>query len=924
VSNKKKAVEMWGETHLPADLFTPTDAYNGMLDTFPDLGRGLGVLDAETLGLPRNPTNIPTGETIASDFQYGEMGLDSDFFKEASLADLSWLEVDPEDVKAVPVSPVDRGIPELEEAWGVNRRTDGLRIIPAVDRERAQYEASLKAPVKQKSAAQRVRLELQRASRLLAAGAPFKRVAADSAARLGADAPEARSAISSLKEEQGLLGVVYVKASDYPGCDKGQWTDLVRKKSASAAFVVKKADCEGCVHAQEGKCSLFKKTLVSDVPWKQAVRIYSPRLEATGRHIASGGDPKEALRAALASTPVTMPEAGTMLPVVPHAADQISTVAARQALAATPAFQAKILQLDWNQVYAHLERWQKLGHLTQKQAAALRTGKGSPREVLYQAAQQVAAVAKGAYSGGTNAGRMGFAADEQTVARQLIAAEEALRRQNQNISANLASKAFAASPEGRRLAAVEAKCQQVVAQIELGLRGRALVAHILRAFEEGDRGLAGEILDPIIKAKNALREPSHKASAYSGIQNNNQVTASDAEAAWAHLRAVHPPSPLDLSARREAKVRAATEGTLNRWARDGLLSEQNRQRLLQSSAPAQEVLRIAAALIGRAKVSSYSGIFNRMRIPDVSPDTAWKMLAEAENGMRDATDRIQTHMLSQHEAEIYQKAARVEQAIHKGVRGSPLVALIRRMVAKEDIPLLSRILDPLIKKTGALKDTPAEARKYAGVPFTQHTGTAIAVQKHARDSEIGQMIRTARQQMSEGMAGKALTDFLRGRFARNVLSAGKERILMVRKAHEGLSGHIYVDAAAYASGSGLEGCEKGAARHRTNRIPAVLGISKCGSCIHKKATEDGTPVCSLYRKALVGSAPVDDPQAYQRENIRLANGDDTVKTAALFANTYDPDEFNLGGAGSELDNITFEDPPEEETTPDIIMDGMYI
>jgi len=62
------------------------------------------------------------------------------FLKEGALADLSWLDVAEQDLDRLPKSPHSRAIKELEQAWGVSRRTDGLQLIPNVDKEVMGYE----------------------------------------------------------------------------------------------------------------------------------------------------------------------------------------------------------------------------------------------------------------------------------------------------------------------------------------------------------------------------------------------------------------------------------------------------------------------------------------------------------------------------------------------------------------------------------------------------------------------------------------------------------------------------------------------------------------------------------------------------------------------------------------------------------------
>lgn len=838
----RKALEMLGESYLPDDLFTNTDGLNWMLDTFPDLGKGKGVLDGQVLQEPRQPPNLPDGIVMADDenmdltdeggFVFGSMGNIEDITHEAGLQDLSWLELAEQDPDRLPQNPVDLGIPELEEAWGVDSRTDGISFTPNIDREAANYEASLTASDDiSLVSTEEIGRATRKAARQVAAGASFANVAREVAERLGADAHEARTAMTNLKDDAGLLGRVFIRASDYPGCANGDWSDLVQKKSAGSAYLVQKKACGGCVNAQNGSCSIFKKQLVASVPWDDAVRRYSPALEASGRKVASGVDAKTALRKAFAQAPKGLQAAGDVRPTHLEAADQIGTEAARKAFAAAPSMKIQVLN---------------------------------------------------------------------------------------------------ASHEGKRLASIEVKATAVVKQMDMGLCGRALVAHILRSFAAADRGIAAEILDPIIKSRGALKEA--KVGTYSGLTNDTRVSDVTADDAWAKLRASNVPAAIDLETRRQVLAHRKMVGVLGRWVRDGLLPKVAAERLAKSTAHPREVLRIAAALVGRGRVAAYSGVANDVRVPEVSPEAAWKMLAAAEAERKSTSEAVaaeagrRTHAASRagkREVTIRAKAAKVVEAINRGLRGSPLLNYIRKVVASDEVGEVSKLLDPVLRKTGALNTAASAPRGYEGAVYERAPTEAPRVASGPAHGETDRFIRWARQQMSEGVVGRDLDHLLAGRFASSVRTAASSVFQKVRASHEGLAGHLYVDAEAYASQDGVTGCEKGALRHRANAIPAVLTMPRCASCNLRAAKADGVPVCSLYNKILVASASeaTDDPKAYAAEMVRLADGTDADRTAAMFSNTYDQNDFNLG-EGGDMDSLVLSDAPSNEDVGDVFFGGM--
>lgn len=921
--SKRKQFEMLGETHLPDDLFTKTDGLNWSMDTFPDLGKGLGVLDSSVLQ-DNTMSNVPDGIILAMDEAddsqafFGAMGDLGDITREASLTDLSWLEFAEQDPDRLPVNPVDLSIPELEEAWGVNRRTDGFGILPNVDREVASYKASLEINGPTKSA--NVKPFLQQAGRKLAAGESFNTVAKEIAQKLGSDAPLARQGMLSLQEATPLLGKVYIQASDYPGCDKGKWSEVVSKKSASARYVVAKKDCQGCVNAQNGSCAIFRKRIVASVPWREAVAHYNPMLEASGRKVASG-DPKASLKEAFLKSPQGMAPIADHRPQHKVAADQISTEAARKAFAAAPAFKPLLLNASTESVHAHIQRWAKQGLLESTVASKLVASTAPPAEVLFAATRLVAAVKTGAYSGGLNAGKMGYAADTETVFRELAAAEKRAKLANQAIHAELERRNFADSREGKRIAAIERKAASVIGQIKMGLAGRALVAHILRTFEAADRGLASEILDPVIQKHGALKEPKSKVGQYSGMANDNRVSDVSADQAWASIRAAHPPAPLDIEHRQKLAEYNKMKAQVDRWARDGMLPESDAKKLLASSAAPRDVLRVATALINKSVVGAYSGAANgATKTLSITSAQAWNLLATFEQKQQEAEERIASDRAERRKANLQQKMAKINTLIEKGARGSILANYIRKVVAQDEVAEMSVLLDPVLKKTGALTAPDAAPRQYEGAEFERAPQQYNPVASGAAHGEVRRMARWVRQRMSEGFVGKTLIKSIASKFADSVRTAGETVIRSLLAQHEGLSGHLYVDAGAYASQTGINGCETGAAKHKASVVPNVLQMDRCGSCAQKSALENGDSVCRLYNKKLVVSAPVENPQAYQASTIRQANSLREERIAELNSNVY-TDDFQLG-QGGEMQNFEVAEEPTVADELEITYGGM--
>ena len=229
-------------------------------------------------------------------------------------------------------------------------------------------------------------------------------------------------------------------------------------------------------------------------------------------------------------------------------------------------------------------------------------------------------------------------------------------------------------------------------------------------------------------------------------------------------------------------------------------------------------------------------------------------------------------------------------------------------IAALDKPVveLQKIAAHAIKKAAELREIvleDTETKKYAGVVQKQalhHKTTKpidpflarvmkVAGKENIKAGEILGMLKWAKQQMNEALAGKMLDGMLAGKFSKPLLKAASSLLKEVRDAHEGLAGFMYVDAEAYASPSGTTGCERGALKHRANAIKIVKAMDRCAGCVNANDNE----VCQQYNKRLVAFNKADNEKlaARQKANIKLANAGDSEKTAALF----DADEYNLQG-----------------------------
>lgn len=301
MSEKKATLDILGESHIPADLLTPTLGSNYGLDGYPDMEYGMGVLEGilDQEGTEEAPYSRHAAEKVSVDEE--AEGMDLTALMEDSLADLAWL--DPtqlQDPVRLPETPV--SIPELEEAWGVHRRTNGVQVV-ARDLDRARYEESLENPTARKQATARSLMKvIRRAMQRSAAGHDLNDLLQEAVLHLGDQVKRASAPLLLVRDEHGLAGNVFIRAAAYPGYAQGKWKAL--RKTAARYVVVSPDEMRKATWIQDGRCIYTKKIAVTEVPWDKAYSYYAPRLEAAkGIKVASKTNPREALRAAFLHVP---------------------------------------------------------------------------------------------------------------------------------------------------------------------------------------------------------------------------------------------------------------------------------------------------------------------------------------------------------------------------------------------------------------------------------------------------------------------------------------------------------------------------------------------------------------------------------------------------------------------------------------------
>ena len=430
--------------------------------------------------------------------------------------------------------------------------------------------------------------------------------------------------------------------------------------------------------------------------------------------------------------------------------------------------------------------------------------------------------------------------------------------------------------------------------------------------------------------KNASPEPSAKPV---DVRPADRVTTPDARKAFRVAEA--PPRQLIDQASRDTETkRRNVLVQIAKWTKAGHLTRKEAHRLARSTVDPTMILRTAAMLVKAAsgpKSRTYDGTGEtqyKQRRASVSKQAAWRQLEVAESEQTEQGRQLE--------------AGRREEL---GVKLGAMVG--KGLLTKKEAARLTEMDKPvheILKLAAAAAQSPhlrpaemskTETKEYGGAlvsqapqqsreardfdPEEKHI-LAAAKASDIKAKEFRSLLKWARIKMTEGSAGDELDQLFRFRFSKPLLKAAKKLLKAVRKEHEGLAGHLYIDAGAYIYGvgkRGTKGCDQGALQHRGNQLKVVLEMARCSSCVSQST--DG--VCLKYNKPLVASVPVDDPAEYQKQAIKMANASDAEVTASLFAPAYDQGEYALV---DPLADISIDEAVDTEELGEILFGGMEL
>jgi hypothetical protein len=243
-----------------------------------------------------------------------------EFLKDASVADLAWLDVDEVEYRKLdrlPKQNLDIQ-PDLEAFWAREGESPTHFLVPnhvpvptmgikdpKTMGDMSQMHGRLRSQAEEIAKVARLALMQSDDVNRMVEGL-LKRYPRETL-------QEHKSVLASVLGERGLVGRFYVVAEDFKGLDQAKATAFINKYAPTARYVLSKTACGGCPHCttaqsgDQGHCSQFNRELVTEVPYTaKLAKLVEQAQVARGRTIqaSDGINPKERIRNAyLAAVP---------------------------------------------------------------------------------------------------------------------------------------------------------------------------------------------------------------------------------------------------------------------------------------------------------------------------------------------------------------------------------------------------------------------------------------------------------------------------------------------------------------------------------------------------------------------------------------------------------------------------------------------
>lgn len=323
----------------------------------------------------------------------------SDFLKEGSIVDLSWLDVDDAEYRALDTLPKQNLdiAPDLQMLWGTEDRPSAGHLMPNTGAPKtmgdlSQIHGKLAAD-QEASVAKVARYALMQSTD----SDRFRQALTSRFDRTTLRA--AKHVIKAALDERGLLGRYYIDSADFSGCHNSpkNVVSFVRKFANDAKFVKAKSECNSCVHAKVNptggtNCAVFHKQIVVEVPYTESLAQKVEQVQRAKGYVveaSADAEPKKRVKLAMLAPTATTQVVDASKPVV-NPAHYLRPVSGMQEVVT----KARDLSFERTAAQSTIETAFKAGRLTVEEAQIafkMASAAGTP-EALNELIEKIASL----------------------------------------------------------------------------------------------------------------------------------------------------------------------------------------------------------------------------------------------------------------------------------------------------------------------------------------------------------------------------------------------------------------------------------------------------------------------------------------------------------------------------------------------------
>jgi len=280
-------------------------------------------------------------------------------------------------------------------------------------------------------------------------------------------------------------------------------------------------------------------------------------------------------------------------------------------------------------------------------------------------------------------------------------------------------------------------------------------------------------------------------------------------------------------ARSQHRATRRVEALVEKLARQGMVSPDQVPAL--SKMGSVQAVQAAVRSLPSDKPHNYSGGWNqdpqrRQAVFDLQKSRAEEVRARDQE-RKQVVDQLRA------------KVARLQKG---AARGEDLESLIPRLFSDLEKRAAQKAIDVIVARASA-PHTAQQTNSYEGKVYTAHQTSA---QPSYENHTLALAQRWVAQQLHRGD-----NQFLDQELGRRFASVAHDpSLVQIRKEHAS-AGRVYIDAATFASPTGIAGCEQAANTFRLASAKYVIAMDRCRGCSHRNAHGD----CRKYRRPLVAS-----------------------------------------------------------------------